>query len=149
MLLLAVAGWSIWSNEQDQGVFDLDEVLYVTANPDLITQASSGVTFVDPAAFDVTLWYTPPEPKRPEVRAPTPEPRFSLQLIAISGSRSDDGSSLRTAIVYNPETDEAFRLRVGDQVGRFTVKQISEDSVEFLQGNRRVVLELEDAGGTS
>lgn len=147
MLLLAVAGWSIWSNEQDHGEFDLDEALRVTADPGLITQVSSVASTVDPAAFDVTLWYTPPEPKRPEVRAPTPEPRFSLQLMAISGLRSDDGLSVRTAIIYDPEVDEAFRLRVGDQVGRFTVTQISDDSVELMQGNRRVVLELEGMEG--
>ncbi len=142
-MVLAALAWAIIPDRAQTGEFDIDEFTHV--EPTNSSPQASSDTF-DPSVFGITLWYEPPTPEPIAPLRPTPPPRFTLELMAISVEAGRDAQPARVAVVYDTQDDTVHTLHVGDRCGGATIESISEESVEVRVGTQTVRLALEVAG---
>jgi hypothetical protein len=92
---------------------------------------------IDPSVFDVSLWTPPPMPPVPRsdvaVVSPPPPP-LKLQLLGISGDGS--GKAPFRAALYDPDTVRVILVSHGEMLSRYTVRALTGEAVEFVDGAR-------------
>lgn len=135
--------WSINARPGELEVFDIGSVIEAT-QPDGAEQISRiDVRPISASEFHVNLWYTP-EVKAQVDEQPAVQPtRLNLQLMAISSRASNQQEQDRTAVIYDPDTDQVHNVSVGTQIGSFNVQRITSSSVELSDGKRVALLELD------
>jgi hypothetical protein len=106
----------------------------------------------DPDAFNVALWTPPPVQDVIVSAPPPPPPPLKLQLLGITrgaGSTGDSptASPLR-ACLYDPDTDRVLIVAQGDTLGSFTVRELTAEGVEFVDGTRVERLSLRDTASS-
>lgn len=104
---------------------------------------------VDWSAFEAPIWNPRPAPQI--AAPPPPPPPLRLKLLAIVGSPNQTigtdspPSGQRSAMIYDPDTDEVVSVREGERISGRVVKIIDSHRVVLLDGAAERVLELDDA----
>lgn len=96
---------------------------------------------IDSTMFAAKLWNPPPVPQKEEVAQAEPPKPLNLQLIGIIY----EGSDVRSAAVYDIDSDRLFILSNGDQIGGQTVQSITEQGIELTDGRSTHRLALKQA----
>lgn len=105
--------------------------------------AASADRSIDPGVFDVALWTPPPAPVvKDAVAVAPPPPPLKFQLLGISGDGTND-SPLRAAL-YDPDTDRVILIGQGEKLSSFTVRTLTNEAIEFVDGTRIERLSLRD-----
>lgn len=141
--LLATMLWAISAKPKELERFDIDAV-FQAGTPDLSSSTPQGDRqSINGEVFDLELWHMPeiiqPEVQRPVVQIARP----NLQLMAILMSASNEQQPDRYAVIYDQDNDQVHDVRIGAQIGPYSVRQISERTVELQDGQRVAVLELD------
>lgn len=90
---------------------------------------------IDASVFDVALWTPPPAPVVKDVVAVAPPPPpLKFQLLGISGDGTKD-SPLRAAL-YDPDSDRVILIGQGEKLSSFTVRTLTNEAIEFVDGTR-------------
>lgn len=98
---------------------------------------------IDASVFDVALWTPPPAPVVKDVVAVAPPPPpLKFQLLGISGDGTKD-SPLRAAL-YDPDTDRVILIGQGERLSSFTVRALTNEAIEFVDGARIERLSLRE-----
>ena len=141
--LLATLLWAISAKPKEPAFFDLEGVFQAEApDPSFVTQQGDPHS-ISMAVFDVELWHMP-EVIQPEVQRPVVQiARPNLQLMAILMSASNEQQPDRYAVIYDQDNDQVHDVRIGAQIGPYSVRRISESEVELQDGSRVAVLELD------
>lgn len=94
---------------------------------------------LDPAAFDVELWYVEPleEPAETEAVAESGTVRLTVQLVGIV----QEGAKQKAA-VYDPVADRLVVLARGETIQGHVLSQITPDSIRLTRGRRVQTLQL-------
>ena len=102
---------------------------------------------LDVAAFGAPLWVAPPPPPPPpkEAPPPPPPPPLRLQLLAVI----QEGPGVRTAMLYDPDTDALLIVAAGERIGGRSVEAVTDDGVTIRDraGVRSLSLTTEGSGG--
>lgn len=98
---------------------------------------------IDASVFDVALWTPPPAPVvKDAVAVAPPPPPLKFQLLGISGDGTND-SPLRAAL-YDPDTDRVLLIGQGEKLSSFTVRTLTNEAIEFVNGTRIERLSLRE-----
>jgi len=140
--VVAAALWAVLPGGGELAPFDVDAAIAVPEGTEALENDRR--VSIDPAVFDVTLWYTPPEPPRPAPEpVPTPPARVTIELLGISTVMTEDGEPVPVAVVYDTEGDTVQTLKVGAVYKGQTIAAIVGGVVTVRVGSRSVDLELE------
>lgn len=102
-----------------------------------------GAAGIDASVFDVALWTPPPAPVvKDAVAVAPPPPPLKFQLLGISGDDTKD-SPLRAAL-YDPDTDRVILIGQGERLSSFTVRALTNEAIEFVDGARIERLSLRE-----
>jgi len=158
LVALSALTWAAWpmmpwsglsANEDERGALSKNGTGYFNSSvPGGESSVDGQRVFGDEAEFDaqafnVALW-TPPPMKEVIVAAPPPPPPppLKVQLLGITGDGSV-ASPLR-ACLYDPDTDRVMIVGQGDPLAPFTVRSLTSDAIEFVDGSRVERLSLRD-----
>lgn len=99
-------------------------------------------------AFDLMLWYSPPPTAQRTILKPRQQTRVSFELLAISASQDDSGSTQKYSVIYDSQDDSIHTLLLGQSIRGYTISEIDSDSVLMTAGKKTITLSLdaEDAG---
>lgn len=91
--------------------------------------------------FAARLWNPPQAPAETVAETPQPPKPLNLQLIGII----HEGTDVRSAAVYDVDSDRLFILSNGDQIRGQTVQSITAQGIELTDGRftQRLMLKQE------
>lgn len=143
VVFLAAILWAIMVKPKELATFDIDPVFQTeTPDPPSVTPQTDQQS-ISMEVFNVELWHMP-EIIQPEVQQPVVQiARPNLQLMAILMGASNEQHPDRYAVIYDQSNDQVHDVRVGAQIGPYSVRQISDSTVELQDGPRVAVLELD------
>ncbi len=137
------AGGVIWLSARRSGLSSPDLGSELSGTP-IEPSVAAGI---DARVFDVALWTPPPAPAVKDVIAVAPPPPpLKLQLLGISGDGSKD-APLRAAL-YDLETDRVILIGQGETLSSFTVRALTNEAIEFVDGTRVERLSLREPSMT-
>lgn len=146
-IMLGAALWLLLPGRLPADTFELDSVL--NTEPTGEASSPSTETVLRASMFDKQLWYTPPNIPDPPLRTPTPQiAQTSYLLMAITGSFQQSGEFVRSAVIYDPNTDLVHQVRAGERVGPYVISAITEMAVDLEQGQRVATLTLDTPEAT-
>ena len=146
-IVLSNALWLLLPGGLPADAFELDSVL--DTEPEGEARSPSAEIELRASMFDKQLWYTPPKILDPPLRTPTPQlAQTSCLLMAITSSIQQSGEFVRSAVIYDPDTDLVYQVRAGEHVGPFVIRAITEMAVDMEQGRLVATLTLDTPEAT-
>ncbi len=117
---------------------------------DQVSNEATPKALFDESLLDVRLWNAPAPPPAPPppppLAAPPPAapapPPMRLQLIAIVRDPRSPSPAPPRAAIFDPERDQLRYVEVGQSIGRWTIRGVSDSGVELSDGQTITRLDI-------